>query len=666
MARKIVTVDESLRLPPEVEAALKLDLDIEFNTYISQAADSASAAGSARAQAEAWAELAEQYAQDAQAPTDQMLANVLEDPESLSRQAVGRLIPTTPVSAYGAVGDGVADDAPAIQAGIDDLNANGGGVLYFAPGVYRIAQTLDLKSNVTLKADGKTATIDFRDVPKAGASRYGIRARGVVGDPVALNSNAAKGGLVVGVDDASTLAPGQWVVVGVDGSYYSYGGAVNVARGEIKQIRSITATPTIGFEQVIYDQYSLADNPFIAPIEMVENIHIDGLRFIGSDIAGEGDRAVVFEYVNNFSVRNCDFIDSDVYAFTASSCIRGDVTGNLFRGVHYDGVTGGVFYAVTVLDATQWVRVSNNHGERVRHVFVTSSKSAGQGHWGYPRFITCVNNVAQNMMVAQSGRSWAYEHHGFGDGILIANNIADGCFGGFVTRGPGVTFEGNIVRNWYQNAIDIHSQTVDARNIIVKNNQISQRLRSGAPPNPQAISIKLGMATVLQNVVIEGNVIEIDATADPDYGAIMATGTINGGGLTIRNNKITWTGSGKAPTYVARIYVPDTLIDGNEVINADFGFRVSGERCVVRNHRHFNSTTSDPGTAIYVEADRVIVVNSIAQRIRRCVQGGPGSTNMTLIANVGESPSDPFVAAEPSGLQAKVNVAVAGTTTINN
>ncbi|HYI82410.1 MAG TPA: glycosyl hydrolase family 28-related protein, partial [Acetobacteraceae bacterium] len=43
---------------------------------------------------------------------------------------------------YGAKGDGTTDDAPAIQAAINDLKTRGGGTLLFGPRTYRIASAI--------------------------------------------------------------------------------------------------------------------------------------------------------------------------------------------------------------------------------------------------------------------------------------------------------------------------------------------------------------------------------------------------------------------------------------------------------------------------------------------------------------------------------------------
>lgn len=55
------------------------------------------------------------------------------------------------VKAYGAAGDGVADDTAEIQAAIDACAAAGGGTVYVPPGNYLISGTLNLSSGVYLR-----------------------------------------------------------------------------------------------------------------------------------------------------------------------------------------------------------------------------------------------------------------------------------------------------------------------------------------------------------------------------------------------------------------------------------------------------------------------------------------------------------------------------------
>ncbi|MDR2931232.1 MAG: right-handed parallel beta-helix repeat-containing protein [Propionibacteriaceae bacterium] len=71
---------------------------------------------------------------------------------------------------YGAVGDGVTNDAPAIQAAIDAAHANGGGTVIVPSGATYLAGSIVLKSNVelhvergaTLKASGRWEDITER------------------------------------------------------------------------------------------------------------------------------------------------------------------------------------------------------------------------------------------------------------------------------------------------------------------------------------------------------------------------------------------------------------------------------------------------------------------------------------------------------------------------
>lgn len=68
--------------------------------------------------------------------------------------ALAKLGSTLTVKEFGAVGDGDADDTVKIQAAIDAVADAGGGQVFFPRGVYRISDSLILKSDVTLQGEG--------------------------------------------------------------------------------------------------------------------------------------------------------------------------------------------------------------------------------------------------------------------------------------------------------------------------------------------------------------------------------------------------------------------------------------------------------------------------------------------------------------------------------
>jgi hypothetical protein len=71
---------------------------------------------------------------------------------------------------YGAVGDGAADDAAALQAAIDAAAASGGGIVRLGPRRYRVAASeLVVKENVCLEGPvfpgGQRPSADYRTIP---------------------------------------------------------------------------------------------------------------------------------------------------------------------------------------------------------------------------------------------------------------------------------------------------------------------------------------------------------------------------------------------------------------------------------------------------------------------------------------------------------------------
>lgn len=73
------------------------------------------------------------------------------------------------VKDFGAVGDGITDETAAIQAAVDAVGANGGGVVYFPAGTYLVSQLNIASDDVSLRGESKKSTTIGR-VANGGAS----------------------------------------------------------------------------------------------------------------------------------------------------------------------------------------------------------------------------------------------------------------------------------------------------------------------------------------------------------------------------------------------------------------------------------------------------------------------------------------------------------------
>lgn len=533
--------------------------------------------------------------------------------------------------AHGGDPTGAVDASTAIAAAL----ATGHPVDLGGPeNTWRIDTRVDLASNA--KLIGRGATINYTNVALTSSARVGVRGQGTVGSHLPLTVDAVKGEYAVTISsgNAATLAVGDWVQLSTTGAnYYPYAGGVNTDRGEIKKIFSIAAG-VVTFEQGIYDAYTIANTGGLRKLTMVNDVHIEGVRFVGTGVANQQNRAVVLDYCNGFTVTNCVFEDADVYACISRSSIRGDISHNRFRGVYYDGVTGVSFYAVAIYDSSQWIRIHSNHAERVRHLFVNSSQSAGQTFWGAPRFITCTGNTAMNMMGGAGGRSWAFEHHGFGNGVVVSNNVIDGCYGGCVIRGPGFKFIGNQIKNWYQYALHVASDGVDLSNVQIENNSVGLRsIEGGGAATPVGIYVDLTNATTL-DLAVRGNRIECDKAAVP---WCQVLGSVSGKGLVIEDNRFVCKVT--PSTWVMQVTPTDVLIDRNKFYNTSYGIRALGTNATITSN-HLIGVGAGTGDFIFSDVTGHLIDGNRGRSCNFGVRLASGANTCTVTNNVMDSNSE--------------------------
>lgn len=115
---------------------------------------------------------------------------------AIARNMQDKVRESVSVKDFGAVGDGVADDAPAIQAAITSLGS--GGRVLFGAGTYKITTTILLgKSNVVLEGNG------------ADNARHDVSAQGTLASTKLVWAGPAGGSMLYVYSPAGALLPKQ-------------------------------------------------------------------------------------------------------------------------------------------------------------------------------------------------------------------------------------------------------------------------------------------------------------------------------------------------------------------------------------------------------------------------------------------------------------------------
>ena len=225
---------------------------------------------------------------------------------------------------YSAAGDGVADDAGAIQAAIDACPE--GQVVHLPAGTYRVTETLFVTKGVVLRGDGPEATRIEGD----GTPNWAILQMGEMWDEsntptTSITSGASRDSQSVVVADASAFAVGDlWIVdqlndddlVRVAGSESAcvWGSRDDGTRllGQIVEVTGVDAgSGTIQFEPGLAMEYSAALSPGMV------RVHSNVTRYAGVEDLSISDRTFRGDNHSNLRFHACAYcwannVDSDM------------------------------------------------------------------------------------------------------------------------------------------------------------------------------------------------------------------------------------------------------------------------------------------------------------------------------------------------------------------
>lgn len=218
---------------------------------------------------------------------------VLMLPQAAGAQAV------FDVTRYGAKGDGVADDAAAIQRAVDDCSAQGGGRVWFPPGRTFIAGPVQLKAHIELY-------LDFGAVLKANPDEAVYRLS-------AFGDNEGEGMLWLWARDAEGIAVRGHGAI--DGNGVAFMGRELADSYDLKPVTAFDPRPHVltlfGCRDVSIRDITIREGAYWT-LHLVgcDDVVIDGVNLLNNLKIRNGD-GIDIDHSRNVRVANCHITSGD-------------------------------------------------------------------------------------------------------------------------------------------------------------------------------------------------------------------------------------------------------------------------------------------------------------------------------------------------------------------
>ena len=364
---------------------------------------------------------------------------------------------------FGAFGDGINNDAPAVNSAIASLNGHYG-LVFFPPGTYLLQTGISLPDSIIIRGAG--ADSSYIKINNSG-SCFGIygSASGVFTNILSgFNKDSEK----ITVSDVLIFANGDNVEIRQDNGSWDSNPATWAVKvvGQISKISNIIGD-TLFLEDKLRINFDTTLNLEIQKILPKKQISIECLNIERTDTstAGTGYNLEFF-YAINCRVKGVESNKSQGSHCMINLSSHIEVIGSYFHDAYlYDG-SGTKGYGVTLNSHSGLCLIQNNIFKHLRHAMMTKAGANGNV-FGYNYSIDVFRNGAGEFPADYGGDISLHGHYSFAnlfEGNIVQNLQIDNYWG---PSGPYNTFFRNRVEHY-----GIYMSTTNTNNSNFVGNEI--------------------------------------------------------------------------------------------------------------------------------------------------------------------------------------------------
>lgn len=453
---------------------------------------------------------------------------------------------------YGAVADGVTNDAAAVQSAVAAALAlaRGGATIFFPPGEYAINTAVTGGTGIVFAGAGKYST---RIVQGGAATNTSIFVfNGVVTDIGSPSADVVKGQPSLTVTSGgSNLVAGDWIILrdtfsnSVTDANYKSAEPLFV---ESMSGNSITLTHRVkGSWSNATGSYTTANGAIISKVAPLVGVGVRDMSIqMRTDVA---NTQILFSACDRVSVTDVHIREGGAIGLRVHTS-RNVTISNLTAENLTDNIGGGqAGYGVAASGACYGITLANSVFKNVRHAFTTMGGAHG-GPW----------NVAVIGCIGTEIDTAVFDTHAAGSDITFTECIAADSNVGFTVRsrrttvqsctisrmsGPGIqTAEENVLQTSLINnvitdcSVGIWVPDTAGSGITIQGNLISHVNQQGI-----AVSASWSRVRIVNNTVIDCSMTQANAAIH----ARVTAGTVASGSTwVVANNTIGQTGASAA------------------------------------------------------------------------------------------------------------------------